>query len=90
MTGVAEPRGLYLKPPEKLPSTGVTKVTFKVFMNQLVAYLEQDPHNYMFLKDGWYSNWSPKQNGYRIKVLAVDDTDYVKLLKEFADKKQLE
>jgi hypothetical protein len=64
----------------------VTKVTFKVFLNQLTAYLEQDPLNYMFLKDGLYSTWSAKQLGKRIGSLAENDTDLIKV-KEFAEKK---
>jgi hypothetical protein len=84
---MSEPRGLLLKPPEKLPSTGVSKVSFKVFFNQLVAFLEQDPHNYMFMKDGWYGTWSPRQLGNRIISLSTDDTDHAKIQKEFTEKK---
>ena len=83
---MAEARGLYLKPPEKLPSTGVTKVTFKVFLNQLVAFLEQDTVNYMFLKDGCYSNWSAKQLGKRITDVSDLDKEDIRLKKELASK----
>ena len=78
----ANARGLFLKPPEKLPSIGVSKVTFKVFLNQLRAYLEQDPNNYLFLKNGCYSSWSPKQLGSRIGDLSAEDTDKICLEKE--------
>ena len=83
---MSDPRGLYLKPPEKLPSTGVTKVTFKVFINQLTAYLEQDPTNYMFLRGGVYNKWSAKQLGLRITKLASTDPDKVKLDRDLTNK----
>ena len=76
-----------MKPPEKLPSTGVTKVTFKVFLNQLTAFLEQDPLNYVFLKGGRYSTWSAKQLGRRILALAGDDPEHLKLIKDNTEKK---
>ena len=87
MAGASEARGLYLKPPEKLPLSGVNKITFKVFYNQLVAYLEQDPNNYMFLKGGIYSKWSPKIDGRRIRALQVTDPDLVRTKKDFAEHK---
>ena len=87
MAGASEARGLYLKPPEKLPLSGVNKITFKVFYNQLVAYLEQDPNNYMFLKGGIYSKWSPKIDGRRISALQVTDPDLVRTKKDFAEHK---
>jgi hypothetical protein len=87
---MTEARGLWLKPPEKLPSTGVTKVTFKVFLNQLTAYLEQDLINYMFLRGGCYDKWSPRQigSGLRIGTLSAKDTDKIRLEKELADEKR--
>ena len=74
-TTMTEARGLFLKTPEKLPSTGVTKVTFKVFLKQLTAFLEQDTGYYMFLKEGCYSTWSAKQVGKRITAIAVRDKE---------------
>ena len=84
---MSETRGLYLKPPEKLPSTGVTKVTFKVFTNQLQAYLEQDPVNYLFLPGpaGIYAAWSPRQAGLRIVIVSESDIERKKLDKRLAD-----
>ena len=80
---MTEARGLFLKTPEKLPSTGVTKVTFKVFLKQLTAFLEQDTVNYMFLKDGCYNTWSAKQLGKRITTIAViDNKEDIRLRKE--------
>ena len=82
-----EARGLFLKPPEKLPSTDVTKVAFKVFKNQLVAFLEQDIVNHMFLKDGRYSIWSARHQGKRIPVLTSADPELLKIRKEYNEKK---
>ena len=83
-------RGLFLKPPEKLPSTGVTKISFKVFLNQLFAYLEQDPVNYFFMKEECYAIWNPKQGGKRIAILSEDDPDKIRLDKELEDKRRTE
>ena len=66
----------------------MSKVTFKVFLNQLRAYLEQDPNNYLFLKNGCYSSWSPKQLGSRIGDLSAEDTDKIRLEKEKEDEKR--
>ena len=83
------PRGLLLKPPEKLPSTGVSKIAFKVFCNQLVAYLQQDLNNYMFLEGGVYSKWAPlQQSEKRIKDLVIGDTDFDKLEAEKVAKRK--
>ena len=87
MMATTESRGLYLKPPEKLPSTDVTKVAFKVFKNQLVAFLEQDIANHMFLKDGRYSVWLPRQQGKRISNVTAADPELIKIRKEFNEKK---
>ena len=38
-------KGLRLKPPSPLPRGPVSKIAFKVFLNQLRAYLEQDCSN---------------------------------------------
>ena len=88
---MSEPRGLYLKPPEKLPSTGVTKVTFKVFTNQLQAYLEQDPVNYLFLPgpDGIYADWSSRQTGLRIVIVSESDIERQKLETQLADEENV-
>jgi len=80
-------RGLFLKPPEKLPSTGVTKISFKVFINQLVAYLEQDPVNDFFLGEECYATWNPRQGGKRILILSKKDPEKKRLDKELAAQK---
>ena len=84
---MTEHRGLYLKPPEKLPSVGVTKVTFKVFINQLRAYLEQDASNYLFLPgpEGLYQEWGTKVSGLRINDVDAKDPDKVKLDRQLRD-----
>ena len=89
MMSEPQPRGLLLKPPEKLPSSGVSKVAFKVFYNQLVAYLQQDLNNYMFMEGGVYSKWAPlQQNDKRIKDLVEGDADFDKLEAEKREKKK--
>ena len=71
---------LKLKAPEALPSSGVSTIQFKAWKNQLFAYLEQDTHTYLFLQDGIYVNWLPKQsNPRRIIALLPTDPDVVKL-----------
>ena len=76
-----------LKPPEKLPSTGVSKVAFKVFYNQLVAYLQQDLNNFKFLEGGVYSEWAPLQTSdRRITELVQGDPDFDKLEAEKVQK----
>ena len=68
-------KGLRLKPPSPLPQGSVSKIAFKVFLNQMRAYLEQDCVNYMFLPEGCYSTWRPKQEGRRIIALSEDDVE---------------
>ena len=55
---------------------------FKVFINQLRAYLEQDQNNYLFLPEGCYAAWQPRQEGRRILGLAAEDVDNQKLIKQ--------
>ena len=86
MMAGTETRGLYLKPPEKLPSTGVSKVAFKVFKNQLIAFLEQDIVNHMFLKDGRYSTWLARQQGRRVTNIVPTDPEMIKIRKEYTQK----
>lgn len=86
MMAGTETRGLYLKPPEKLPSTGVSKVAFKVFKNQLIAFLEQDIVNHMFLKDGRYSTWTARQQGRRVTNIVASDPEMIKIRKEYTQK----
>ena len=84
---MSESRGLLLKPPEKLPSTGVSKAAFKVFYNQLVAYLQQDLNNFKFLEGGVYSEWAPLQTSdKRITELVQGDPDFDKLEAETVQK----
>ena len=79
---MSETKGLRLKPPSALPQGPVSKVAFKVFLNQLRAYLEQDCTNYMFLPEGCYSTWYPKQEGRQIRQLAAEDTENQKLIQQ--------
>ena len=75
-----ETKGLRLKPPSPLPQGSVTKIAFKVFINQTKAYLEQDQVNYLFLQEGCYSVWRPRQEGQRLQELHATDPENVKLI----------
>ena len=75
-------KGLRLKPPSPLPRGPVSKIAFKVFLNQLRAYLEQDCCNYMFLPEGCYATWHPKQEGRRILELSAQDVKNQKLIQQ--------
>ena len=77
-------KGLRLKPPSPLPRGPVSKIAFKVFLNQLRAYVEQDCSNYMFLPEGCYATWHPKQEGRRIQELSEDDVENQKLIQQAA------
>ena len=77
---MSESKGLRLKPPTPLPQGPVSKVAFKVFVNQLTAYLEQDFTNYLFLPGGCYEEWGSQQEGRRIRNLANEDPENQKLV----------
>ena len=79
---MSETKDLRLKPPSPLPQGPVSKVAFKVFTNQMRAYLEQDYINYMFLPEGCYSEWRAKQEGRQIQTLADTDPENQKLLQQ--------
>ena len=79
---MTESKGLRLKPPASLPQGPVSKVAFKVFTNQMIAYLEQDHTNYMFLPEGCYSEWRSKQEGRQIQNLADTDPENMKLIRQ--------
>ena len=79
---MSDVKGLRLKPPSPLPEGPVSKVAFKVFLNQLKAYLEQDFNNYLFLPEGLYSVWGPEQEGRRIQELAAEDPENLKLIQQ--------
>ena len=81
---MSESKGLRLKPPTPLPQGPVSKVAFKVFVNQLTAYLEQDYTNYLFLPGGCYEEWGPQQEGRRIRNLANEDPENQKLVQRAA------
>ena len=66
---------LPLKAPTPLPVQGVDTVTFKVWKNTLVAYLEQDSAHFHFLPGGQYSTWTSSFEGKRIPALHADDPD---------------
>ena len=71
---------LKLKAPEALPSAGISTIQFKALKNQLFAYLEQDTHNVLFLENGLYSTWKPKQdNPSRLTTLHRLDPELKKL-----------
>ena len=84
IVNMSDTKGLRLKPPSPLPQGPVTKVAFKVFLNQLKAYLEQDLNNYLFLSGGAYENWGPEQEGRRIGTLAEEDPELQKLNQQVA------
>jgi hypothetical protein len=74
-------RILKLNPPNVLPSSGVTSVSFKAWQRQLVAYLEQDVNSPLFLPHGLYATWQARgKNRTRIAELHVDDVDRVAIM----------
>ena len=79
---MSENKGLRLKAPSPLPQGTVSKVAFKVFTNQLRAYLEQDHANCMFLPEGCYSQWRPKQEGRQLQALSDEDPENQKLIQQ--------
>ena len=79
---MGDSKGLRLKPPSPLPQGPVTKIAFKVFVNQTKAYLEQDPVNYLFLQEGCYLEWRPRQEGQRLTALHATDLENVKLTQQ--------
>ena len=79
---MSDSKGLRLKPPSPLPQGPISKVAFKVFHNQLEAYLEQDYTNYLFLPGGCYQQWGPEQEGRRLEALAAEDPEYQKLTQQ--------
>jgi hypothetical protein len=48
---------LSLKAPEPLPAEGVTTISFKVWKNQAIAWVEQETTHFFFLESGSYSTW---------------------------------
>ena len=77
---------LKLKPPQCLPAEGVTAVEFKVWKNRLLAFVEQDFANSLFLPGGIYSEWNAKndqEDGKRLRNLVEDgdekDEEVVKI-----------
>ena len=81
---MSDSKGLRLKPPSPLPQGPISKVAFKVFFNQLKAYLEQDYTNYLFLPEGCYQEWGPEQEGRRLTTLAEEDPENQKLIQQAA------
>ena len=82
-------RSLKLHPLSSLPISGVTSVSFKAWQQTLVAYLEQDNNNFLFLPDGIYSNWRPRgKNALRIPHLADNDTKHLEIINRLARAQQ--
>ena len=79
---MTDSKGLRLKPPSTLPQGPVTKIAFKVFVNQLKAYLEQDQNNYLFLQEGCYAEWEPRQEGQRLQALSAEDPENIRLIQQ--------
>ena len=68
-------RSLKLHPPSSLPTSGVTSVSFKAWKQTLVAYLEQDTANFLFLPGGLYADWRARgKNALRIPAINNADT----------------
>ena len=71
---------LKVNPPNALPPTGVSPVSFKAWRSLLVAYLRQDRSMTNFLPGGPYATWSALEgNATRLFVLADADTDAIAL-----------
>ena len=68
---------MYLKQkvPDVLPESGVTSVFFKVWWNQVMAYVAEDLHSAKFMKDGLYNKWEPECDCHRIQSLHNDDLE---------------
>ena len=79
---MTDSKGLRLKPPSPLPQGPISKVAFKVFLNQLKAYLQQDYANYLFLDGGCYEEWGSEQEGRRLQALADEDPEYQKIVQQ--------
>ena len=78
-------RSLKLHPPSSLPNSGVTSVSFKAWQQTLIAYLEQDNNNFLFLPDGLYANWRPRgKNALRIPQLDNADPKRQEILARLA------
>jgi len=50
---------LKIYPPEKLPATGVTDLTFDIWSQELTIYIQQDERLAVFLPRGAYHTWQP-------------------------------
>ena len=77
---------LKLKAPNILPAEGMTAIQFKVWKNNLVAYLEQEITNATFFKSGRYEKWlakSEEEDGRRIKELSDTDDKKVAIQAEY-------
>ena len=61
------------KVPDTLPESGVSSVFFKVWWDQVLAYVAQDSQSPHFMKDGKYSTWKPERDGHRIATLHAED-----------------
>ena len=79
---MTDSKGLRLKPPSPLPQGPISKVAFKVFINNMRAYLEQDQINYMFLPEGCYCEWRAKQDGRQLRNLSEEDPENLKLMQQ--------
>ena len=66
---------LSLKAPETLPAEGMTTISFKVWKNQAIAWVEQETTHFLFLEDGIYSSWQARSDGVRITTLHEDDPE---------------
>ena len=66
---------LSLKAPEPLPAEGVTTISFKVWKNQAIAWVEQETTHFLFLEGGLYSSWLARSDGQRIAALHQEDPD---------------
>ena len=45
------------KPPQQLPTEGLTAVKFKVWKSKLEIFVKQEPVNKLFLTGGAYGTW---------------------------------
>ena len=78
-------RSLKLHPPASLPTSGVTSVSFKAWKQTLVAYLEQDTVNFLFLPGGLYANWRARgKNALRIPEIIAADPKRTDILNRLA------
>ena len=61
--------------PTKLPDYGLSEQGFQTWKTELRIYLNQQDDFLVFMKGGIYANWSPAEEGERLRVKAKKRED---------------